>query len=128
MISVFVPEAAQPVVREFFELFKTPWRFYEADAPARILLCAPAGRCPRIDAALVILFAGDLMVSDAPADATCGSPAEPGLFNTPGSRCRLYGCRLLENTSGQIVFQRGQSGAIRSCASSLTCSRRSVTR
>ena len=55
MISVLASEADQPVVREFFELFKTPWRFHAADAPAKILLCA--GRdVPANNAALVIIY------------------------------------------------------------------------
>jgi peptidoglycan/xylan/chitin deacetylase (PgdA/CDA1 family) len=108
MISVLASEADQPVVREFFELFKTPWRFHAADAPAKILLCA--GReVPANDAALVIIFAGELISSDENTGAKCESQTEPGIFKHDGVELPIYGRRLVEKSSPQIVFRRGQT-------------------
>jgi hypothetical protein len=107
MISVLASEADQPVVREFFELFKTPWRFHAADAPAKILLCA--GRdVPANNAALVIVFAGKLISSDEKTGVKCETPTAPGIFKHDGVELPIYGCRLVENSSQQIIFRRGQ--------------------
>ena len=108
MISVFASEADQPVVREFFELFKTPWRFHAAAAPATILLCA--GRdVPANDAALVIVFASGLISSDANAGARSEAKTGPEIFNHAGFELPIYGSRLVETSSRQIVFRRGHT-------------------
>jgi hypothetical protein len=39
MIGVIAPEGQQDVVREFFELFKTPWELYEEGKDYDVLLC-----------------------------------------------------------------------------------------
>ncbi len=40
MIGVIADSAEQEVVREFFELFKTPWEFYRRDRRYEVVLCA----------------------------------------------------------------------------------------
>jgi hypothetical protein len=108
MISVLASEADQPVVREFFELFKTPWRFHAADAPARILICT--GReIPASAAALVIIFSGEWIAFDQPADGGDGSKNEAGVFQHEGIELPIYGRRLMDPASRQILFRRGQT-------------------
>jgi len=108
MISVLAREADHPVVREFFELFKTPWRFHALDAPAQVLLCAGLD-VPANHAALVIVFAGELIASDVSTGIRSEAPAEPGLFKHNGVELPVYGRRLVENASPQIVFRRGET-------------------
>jgi len=57
MIGVIADPADQSVVREFFELFKTPWEFCRTNRRYEVVLCAGDGP---IDATakLVILYAG----------------------------------------------------------------------
>ncbi|HEX4350930.1 MAG TPA: hypothetical protein VH251_11105, partial [Verrucomicrobiae bacterium] len=66
MISILASEADRPVVREFFELFKTPWQFHMPGAPFKILLSA-GQEVPISDAALVIIFSGARLASDEDA-------------------------------------------------------------
>src|ERR1700740_2384841 len=40
MIGVIADASQHDVVREFFELFKTPWEFYREDQHYEVLLCA----------------------------------------------------------------------------------------
>src|SRR5215470_3052564 len=40
MIGVIADLTEQNVVREFFELFKTPWEFYRENRPYQVVLCA----------------------------------------------------------------------------------------
>ena len=44
MIGVIADPAEHDVVREFFELFKTPWEFYRGDGQYDVLLCAGDGQ------------------------------------------------------------------------------------
>ncbi len=107
MISVLASEADQPVVREFFELFKTPWRFYAAGVPAKILLCSGQD-VPANDADLVIIFNSRVIASD-PAAQSSGSETKPAVFKHEHVELPIYGRRLVDNTSRQILFQRGQN-------------------
>ena len=57
MIGVIADPAEADVVREFFELFKTPWEFYRRGERYDVLLCA--GDWPfEGTAKLVVLYAG----------------------------------------------------------------------
>ncbi len=108
MISVHANEADQPVIREFFELFKTPWRFHDVSTSDKILLCA--GRdVPANDAALVIIFASQPVSSDETASAKSEAQTDPTIFKQDNFELPIYGQRLVENSSRQIIFRRGQT-------------------
>lgn len=107
MISVHASEADHPVVREFFELFKTPWQFHAPDAPAKILLC-DSREVPGNAAALVIVFNGDLVPSDRSADGSCDSKAETLLFQHEEIELPVYGRKLVDRSSQKIVFRRSR--------------------
>ena len=109
MISVLACEADQPVVREFFELFKTPWRFHAPSAAAKILLCNGC-EVPDNDAALIITFNGERIAFDQNAGGGCESKNEAGVFRHEGVELPIYGRRLVDNSSQQIIFRRGQTG------------------
>ncbi len=53
MIGVIAGSAEQDIVREFFELFKTPWEFYHENRRYEVVLCA--GDCQSHGAERVIL-------------------------------------------------------------------------
>ena len=132
MISILASDADQPVVREFFELFKTPWQFHKGDAPAKILLCngravaetqtvlsavLPTGNrqadisrvLPRCiyDAVLVIVFTSEPTAFDENSGISYESKTEPGFFKYDGVELPVYGRQLVEKNSQQIVFRRG---------------------
>jgi hypothetical protein len=57
MIGVIAPQADHDVVREFFELFKTPWEFCCLGRRYEVLLCT--GEVPPVAAAkLVLVYSG----------------------------------------------------------------------
>ncbi|MGZ5023655.1 MAG: hypothetical protein ACXWBS_02200 [Chthoniobacterales bacterium] len=55
MIAVVAGENQRPVVREFFELFKTPWCFYDDHRSGDVLLCSNA-EVPSTAARLVLIY------------------------------------------------------------------------
>ena len=55
MIGVIANPNQHAAVREFFELFKTPWRFYENGLVCQALICVNAPM-PENDATVVIVF------------------------------------------------------------------------
>jgi hypothetical protein len=58
MIGVLARVSDVPVVREFFELFKTPWEFYREGREYDVLLCAADINVPQHGAKLVVVYAG----------------------------------------------------------------------
>lgn len=63
MIGVMADSADEPVVREFFELFKTDWEFYRRDRKYEVLLCAGDAHFDET-ATLSVIYAGRRLDSD----------------------------------------------------------------
>ncbi len=55
MIAVLANENEHAVVREFFQLFKTPWCFYSSEQPCDVLLCSNQSP-PPTSARLIVTF------------------------------------------------------------------------
>jgi hypothetical protein len=55
MIAIAANDGDQPVVVEFFQLFKTPWEFFHARSQASVLLCSQA-EIPPSNARLVLIY------------------------------------------------------------------------
>jgi hypothetical protein len=90
-----------PTVREFFELFKTPW---EVCQPGRRydVVVAPAGRVADVAARVLVVYGAE----PASVDATCGivrgAPRDGGSMDVDGRPVPLYGrvCSFVEASAG----------------------------
>ncbi len=60
MITVISSKADEEVVREFFELFKTPWQFYREDSHSEVLLCS-GSPLPETSAKLVFVYGAQVV-------------------------------------------------------------------
>jgi hypothetical protein len=58
MIGVIANPPDHPIVREFFELFKTPWEFHQSGRSYPVVLCADGEEHADASAALVVVCAG----------------------------------------------------------------------
>jgi len=63
MIAVFCKDSERKVVAEFFELFKTPWEFYEDDQAYDVVVATKPG-LPPVTAGLLILCGSFVTESD----------------------------------------------------------------
>jgi hypothetical protein len=91
MIGVLADSADHAVVREFFELFKTPWEFCRADRKYDVVLCSRDGRFDR-DAQLVVMYSG----AETPFDQeqrvqTRCVPGSTHVLSHQGNRIPIYG-------------------------------------
>jgi hypothetical protein len=92
MIGVSAHPEEFPIVREFFELFKTPWEFYRSDREYEVLLCT-GDRQVRDDAArLVVIYSGRKLAADAhnEEDARRGQ-ARARVLAYKSARIPIYG-------------------------------------
>jgi len=65
VISVQCKVSERQIVSEFFELFKTPWRFWQAGEPSSVVLSS-TGEGPWAGAKLVLIFSSSSTPADAP--------------------------------------------------------------
>ena len=91
MIGVLAKSEDQVVVREFFELFKTPWEFYSADHRYDVVICAEdvhfAG-----SAKVVLCYAGRKTEFDLPETIqTSGHRKSSRVLSYKGHRIPIYG-------------------------------------
>ncbi len=65
MIGVLANPFDHAVVCEFFELFKTPWEFYQIGQQYEVLLCAGDHDFDKSAAKLIVIYAGGKLAFDA---------------------------------------------------------------
>jgi len=91
MIGVLADPAQEEVVREFFELFKTPWEFYQKNRKYDVVLCS-GNRTQPVDASLIIVYAGSpIQFDDEKNRQIAPSQDEHRLLAYRGTRLPIYG-------------------------------------
>jgi len=94
MIGVIADSAEHDVVREFFELFKTPWEFYRGDRQYDVLLCAGDG-LQGGNAKLVLFYAGKNLPFDNEQNTQAGQQrGRACMLSYQGNRIPIYGNTL----------------------------------
>src|ERR1700722_8522979 len=117
MIGVIADSADHAVVREFFELFKTPWEFCRADRKYDVVLCSSGDA--RFDGAakLVVIYSGSetQFDQDQKVQSRC-APGNMHVLSHQEDRISIYG--------NMITFPRMGNGLLvdedsRECAAYL---------
>jgi len=91
MIGVMADSAEHAVVREFFELFKTPWEFYQKGRRYEVLVCAANGPVDE-SAGLVLFYAGRRVHFDDDHKIETGCQRRNAcILSQPGNRIPIYG-------------------------------------
>lgn len=104
MIGVIAAPSDHGVVREFFELFKTPWEFYRADQFYDVVLCA--GDRQVDDAAnVVLLYAGSKTHFDEQqSEQRKATQTQTRLLVYGGYRIPIYGdCVTFPATDNSLL-------------------------
>jgi hypothetical protein len=105
MIGVIADSADHDVVREFFELFKTPWEFYRRDRRYEVVLCAADSRVDE-EAQLVIVYGGRRVQSDQEQIIHSDSrPTSFRILSYRGRRIPIYGDRVTFPETGNDVLR-----------------------
>jgi hypothetical protein len=104
MIAVIADPADHGIVREFFELFKTPWEFYRTGRRYDVLLCMGGARVSGTEAHLTVAYvAGETPVDDL-TGVTITSRRTNVTLSYGESRVPIYG--------DSITFDRGGLGLV----------------
>src|SRR5438445_87306 len=109
MIGVIAEPAEHDVVREFFELFKTPWEFCRRGQSYEIVLCAGDGQVSGT-ANLVLVYAGRKIVLDNEENTQTGPPrTQIRILSYQGNRMPIYGESVVFPTKENCVLRDEES-------------------
>ncbi len=122
MIGGRASDAERSVVREFFELFKTPWEFYNAERRYDVVLCSN-GPVPEDSAKLILVYGSEEKPFDRQRGIPLGFQCSNTLLSYGAERLPIYGkclafdasegASLIEQTSGRAVNLEIKSGSQR---------------
>lgn len=105
MIGVIADTAEHGVICEFFELFKTPWEFYQNDRQYEVLLCAGDSQFDGNAAKLVLVYASGNLAFDTVERIENASRKRNRMLSYNGTRIPIYGNSLTfpEKGTGLLV-------------------------
>ncbi|CAN5265617.1 hypothetical protein BH20VER2_BH20VER2_06370 [soil metagenome] len=123
MIGVLIrDETSRPIVREFFQLFKTPWEFHRAGAHYDVLLCCDRD-VPQNEARLVLLYGTAQNQFEKSRALQAESAPGQSLLSFGGARLPIYrGCLRFPGAGGEIIVHESskQPVAFRAVAATQT--------
>jgi hypothetical protein len=110
MIGVIADSTEHEVVREFFELFKTPWEFYRQGGRYDVVVCTGGGEVDQT-AKLVILYAGRRIPFDDQQCLQLNSPRKHAcILRHPAGRLPVYGDSIRFGESGTSLLADEETG------------------
>lgn len=127
MIGVIANSGDHGAVREFFELFKTPWEFYRRDHYYDVLVCADNTLVQEGLAQLTLIYGGRQLPFDAEHLQGNSKQNGPRILLGQGMRIPIYGECITFAFSGTCILveeESGQTAAYVACGAS----RREVVR
>jgi hypothetical protein len=90
MIGVVAKEEEQPLIREFFELFKTPWEFHRSGRRYEVVICSD-GECADSSAKLVVVYGSGEKACDQANKIQIRSQRRNAMLTYQQSRIPIYG-------------------------------------
>lgn len=110
MIGVIANPSEHDVVREFFELFKSPWEFYRPDHPYEILLYTCNDKVDEKDAHLILRYSSQRSASDVEDGVRVVSQRNAGhILSRNNMTIPIYGESLVFQGQDNGVASVGRS-------------------
>jgi len=112
VIGVICADSEKPAVREFFQLFKTPWVFWEPGGSCDVLVLTSAAALPEsFTARLMIAFGASERRDDASLGISPRSRMHDGVLEVDNLRLPLYRGALTLAGDATILGRSASSGA-----------------
>jgi hypothetical protein len=109
MIAVHVKETDRAVVVEFFQLFKTPWNFFDPAGRAEVLICSST-KIPESDARLVLIYGGKPTYFDIEKGIHPRAQAPGVTLSYGGDKIPVYGDCLGFSSVPDTALKNERSG------------------
>lgn len=114
MIGVVASEEEHAAVREFFELFKTPWQFHREGAPYQVLICSSAA-VPQTSAKLILIYGAEEQSFDREHRIESEATRQSALLKAGLDQIPIYGaCRTFKNMGLELLTDEntGEAAAV----------------
>ena len=112
MIGVLADTAQSSVVREFFELFKTPWEFYREGSHYDALICSNT-EPPRSSAKLVLIHDARPKLFDRENGIEVRSPRSNSVISYKDRQIPIYGnCLTFEGTAAHGLIDESDQAPV----------------
>jgi hypothetical protein len=115
LIGVIANSTEHRVINEFFELFKTPWEFYQTDRQYEVLLSTGSGDFAKNAAKLVLIYSGGNFAFDFPGNIEIASRKRNRILLHRGARLPIYGDGITfrENETDLLIDQESRQTAMK---------------
>ena len=123
MIGIRANPGEEDVVREFFELFKTPWEFYRSGRQYDVYLSTTGALPEGSTARTVLIYSGsgipfdheagiETVTERASTTVTCGASRAPIYGRTVAFRCRGLGLETAERPRHPVAYTTTVEGSL----------------
>jgi hypothetical protein len=110
MVGVIADFAQDEIVREFFELFKTPWEFYRKGRLYEVLVCAGSADVENEGAKVLLFYSGKKTHFDDQQGIQIGNQRSGTcILSCQGNRIPIYGDSLTFSPRGTSILVDEQS-------------------
>jgi hypothetical protein len=112
VIGVFARAGDEPVIHEFFELFKTPWEFFRSGRRYEVVLCNSenAGEQLTANADVVVFYAGRKTEFDSDCRIALSSQLKTAQLDFGGAILPIYGDAVLFQHEHRSVLTEHEAG------------------
>jgi hypothetical protein len=114
VIGIVANSAEHDVIGEFFELFKTPWEFYQNNRQYEVLLCAGSVDFVKNTAKLTLIYASENSAFDGVRKVEVASQKRNRMLLHRGARLPIYGDAITfrENGTDLLIDEESRQTAI----------------
>ncbi len=109
MIGVIADSADEGTVQEFFELFKTPWEFFQLHKKYDVVLCADNASFDGVSAKLIIVYSDNRTDFDDPACIEIRKQTDGTFLDIPAGLLPIYGSSVTFRHNGITVLTEHHS-------------------
>src|SRR5947199_7684681 len=110
MIGVLANPSEERALREFFELFKTPWEFCQPGCPYEVVLCTTEDRLDAAAAKLLLMYSSRITAFDDEQHIQIRSQLQGAALSWAGDRLPIYGNSITFRHQGTSVLIEESSG------------------
>src|SRR5512139_1910422 len=104
MIGVACRSEEREIVQEFFELFKTPWEFFDEGHDYEVVM-ASAGEMSSLRAPLVVLFGSERCTFDIQTGISIRGGYDQAILENDGLTVPVYGGLLTFGQGGHVLLR-----------------------
>jgi hypothetical protein len=90
LIGIISTDAQKEIVKEFFELFKTPWEFFKQNRHYDVVVCTDK-KYSEVSTKLLLIYCGELTEFDKQNQVSFKSKKAPCILEYKGSILPVYG-------------------------------------